>query len=81
VVRIEVRAAMDFTDLYDDEDDRDHLMEAHEALERAEDAVSDLVADDIYQHRRFDLCPTCYRKFVKNPVGCDATVELNFSQN
>jgi hypothetical protein len=81
VVRIEVRAAMDFSDLYDEEDDRDYLMEAHEALERAEDAVQGLVADDIYQNRRFDLCPGCYRKFMKNPVGTDVQVEFNFSQN
>jgi hypothetical protein len=82
VVRIEVRAAMDFSELYDDDDnDRDHLMEAHEALERAEDAISDLVADDIYQQRRFDLCPCCYRKFIKNPVGVETLVELNFSDN
>ena len=81
VVRIEVRAAMDFTDLFDEEDDRDYLMEAHEALERAEDAISDMVAEDVYQNRRFDLCPDCYRKFMRNPVGVDVPVEFNFSEN
>ena len=81
VVRIEVRAAMDFTELFDDDEDRDYLMEAHEALERAEDAIDDLVADDVYQDRRYDLCPGCYRKFMRNPVGVDTLVEFNFSDN
>ena len=81
VVRIEVRAAMDFTELHDDEDDRDYLMEAHESLERAEDAVHDLVADDVYQNRHFDLCPGCYRKFIRNPVGIAMPVAFNFSEN
>ena len=81
VVRIEVRAAMDFTELFDDDEDRDYLMEAHEALERAEDAIDDLVADDVYQDRRYDLCPSCYRKFMRNPVGVDMLVEFNFSDN
>lgn len=72
---------MDVGELFDDEDDRDYLMEAHEALERAEDAISDMVTDDVYQNRRFDLCPRCYRKFMKNPMGVDRPVELNFSEN
>ena len=81
VVRVEVRAAMDVSELFDEEDDRDYLMEAHEALERAEDAIGDMVTDDVYQNRRFDLCPHCYRKFMKNPMGVDRPVELNFSEN
>ncbi len=82
VVRVEVRAAMDFSDFLDDEDDRDFLMEAQEALDRAEDAIGDSVSDDIYQHHRYDLCPTCYRKFMKNPVGKEQPVEMNyFSKN
>ena len=82
MVRIEVRASIDCPEFYDDdEEDRDYLMEAHEALECAEDAVSEFVADDVYQQRRHDLCPACYQKFIRNPVGVDTPVELNFSQN
>ena len=80
VVRIEIRAALDFEDATDDEADRDHLMEIEEILECADDAGSDFVGDDVYQQKRFDLCPECYRKFTRNPVGRDS-VELNFSEN
>lgn len=81
VVNIEVQAAMDDVALGEDEADRDYLMEAHEALERAEDLVNGMVDEDIYAQRRFDLCATCYRKFVKNPVGSDLGIELNYFSN
>lgn len=80
VVRIEIRAALDFEDAIDDEAGRDHLMQIEEILDCAEDGSSDFVSDDVYQQKRFDLCPGCYRKFVRNPVGRDS-VELNFSEN
>jgi hypothetical protein len=80
-VRMEVRAALDFESCGEDEADHDHLMELHEILEASEDAESDLIDDDLYQQLRFDLCPACYRKFMRNPVGDKPTVELNFSEN
>ena len=81
IVRLEVRAAMDCGHEGDDEGDRDYLLELDEVLERAEDDSSDLVADDIYQQMRFDLCCECYRKFIKRPVGRETVANFNFSQN
>ena len=81
VVTMEVQAAMDPLDADEPDDDRDHLLEIQEILERLEDAESDAVGDDIYQKRRFDLCPDCYRKFIKNPVGGEIPAHLGFSQN
>ena len=81
VVRMEVRACLDLGPGVEDEADRDHLMELHEILECAEDAESDFVDDDIYQQQRFDLCPECYRKFMRNPMGKEPVVEFNFSNN
>ena len=63
------------------EDDRDHLLEIQEILERLDDSDSDLIGDDVYQKRRFDLCPECYRQFIKNPVGRETPAHLGFSQN
>jgi hypothetical protein len=81
VVRLEIEAVMD--PLYDDEpqDDRDHLLEIDEILERVEAAESDAVGDDIYQKRRYDLCPQCYRRFAANPLGREKKVALGFSHN
>ncbi len=63
------------------EDDRDHLLEVEEILERMEDSESNLVSDDLYQRRRYDLCAECYRRFIKDPLGHDARAQVGFSQN
>ncbi len=56
VVKLEVEAAMEPLEVDEFDDDRDHLMEVQEILERLEDSDSELVSDDLYQRRRFDLC-------------------------
>ena len=80
VVRIEISAAFDPV-ISDDEDDRDHLQEIQDILERLEDAQSDEVSDDVYQQLRFDLCPECRRRFAKNPLGHESAKILDFSEN
>ena len=60
--------------------ERDHLLEIHEIIERAEDAADELISEDVYRQQRFDLCSECYRRFLKNPFG-ESAVEFNFSEN
>jgi hypothetical protein len=81
VVNMEIQAAMDPLDVDEPDDDRDHLLEIQEILERLEDADNDLIGDDIHQKRRFDLCPDCYRKFIKDPIGRESPAHLGFSPN
>jgi hypothetical protein len=79
-VKIEVAAAFDpVTD--EEEGDRDHLQEIQDILEQLDDAESDQIGDDIYQHLRFDLCPECCKRFLKNPLGRENLSVLGFSSN
>ncbi len=80
VVKIETYAAFDPLAMEED-DDRDHLQEIQDILERLEDAESDEIGDDVYQQLRFDLCPDCRKKFLKNPLGRESAKALNFSEN
>jgi hypothetical protein len=80
VVKIEVYAAFDPL-VVDEEDDRDHLQEIQDLLERLEDGDSDRIDDDVYQRLRFDLCPKCRKKFGKNPLGRESAKILDFSEN
>jgi len=80
VVKIEISAAFDPV-CGDEDGDRDHLQEIQEIIERLEDADDDQIGDDVYQQLRFDLCPECRRKFLKNPLGREGTPILNFSEN
>jgi hypothetical protein len=81
VVRLEVQAVMDPLNDCESDDDRDHLMEIEEILERVDDEQCDSIGEEIYQKRRYDLCSECYRKFVQNPLGREAKASLGFSQN
>ena len=80
VVKIEVYAAVDPM-VIDEDDDRDHLQEIQEILERLDDAENDQVCDDVYQQLRLDLCPQCRKRFLKDPLGREHANMFNFSEN
>jgi len=80
VVKLEVYGAMGLCD--DDlDEDRDHLEELQDILERVEDAEDDCLGDDVYQQLRFDLCSHCRKKFVRNPLAGAAPQQFDFSKN
>ena len=80
VVKIEVYASLD---PMDDglNDDRDHLQEIQEIIERLEDAENEEIGDDVYQQIRLDLCSECRKNFLRRPFGRSATTQFNFSEN
>jgi hypothetical protein len=81
VVKMEVYAAFD-PDAKDElEDDRDHLLEIQEILQRCEDAADPQIGSDVYEQLRFDLCPECRKKFLKHPLGRELSKQLDFSKN
>lgn len=79
VMRMEVFAMAD-TDDADCEDDRDYLEEIEDMLNRGE-ADADALDTDIYEQTRFDLCDSCRREFLQNPLGRATAVQIGFSQN
>lgn len=81
VVKMEVYATMDPAADGDADDERDHLEEIQQILERLEDAADDALGEDVYQTLRYDLCPECRRKFLKNPLGREPMKQFDFSQN
>jgi hypothetical protein len=78
VVKLEVYAAFDRVEM---DDDADNLQEIHEILERMDEANSDQLGDDVYQQLRFDLCPDCRKKFLRNPLGRKLIEQFDFSPN
>ena len=84
VAKIEVYAAFDPMSADEDSDDREHLQEIQDILERLDsDAQLDdaQIGDDLYQELRFDLCPECRNRFMKNPLGRGAVRAFGFSEN
>ncbi len=62
------------------DEDRDHLVELEEILERMEERDSEDITDEFYQRRTFDLCETCYQKYARNPLALE-TSPIGYSQN
>jgi hypothetical protein len=81
VVKIEVYAAFDPAAVDNDDEDRDHLEEIQDILERMEDMPGDEIGDEVYQQLRFDLCPECRKKFIRSPLGRETTKAFGFSAN
>lgn len=81
VVRLEVEAKLGDNVFADQDDDRDHLLEIHDLLDRQEDTLESLEEDEVYARKRYDLCSTCYVEFLRNPMGREATKPVDFSQN
>ena len=82
VVKMEAFAATDPAQLTDDDLDTDHVEEMAQLLNEIEDGET--TAPEVLpttKKLRFDLCPMCYRKFVKDPLGREAAARLNFSEN
>ena len=67
VVRMEVYAAMD-DEAGHAAEEADHLEEIEDLLERMDDVDAEL-DDALYRQVRYDLCPDCRERFLRNPLG------------
>jgi len=81
VVRLEVEAKLGENVFSDQDEERDHLLEIHEILERRDEENDSLADDEVYDRKRFDLCTECYKAYLRNPIGRDVMKHVDFSQN
>ncbi len=79
VVNLEAYPAFDVDELEPADLDVDHLQQIAASLEDV--TTCDELDDGSTQQFRFDLCPTCYRKFLRDPLGREAMRRLKFSKN
>lgn len=80
VVRMEVFPAFDPEDISEADLDADHLQDVADEIHEMELTGSD-VDDCNSKSFRFDLCPRCHAKYLKDPLGREALRRLNFSEN
>jgi hypothetical protein len=82
VVKMEVFAAHDPAKITEADLDDDHMEAVSELLRDLEDnGGGPDVAEPVYRHFRYDLCPECHKKFVRDPLGRDAAQKFDFSEN
>ena len=80
VIKIEAETVLEPTATGELDDDRDHLLEIHEALEAAYQNDEDFDLEDTLR-QTYDLCSECFHKFIRDPLALDAAVHVGFSYN
>ena len=82
VVKIEAYPGFDPTEIREDDLDDDPMEAVSQILQRDEAALlSEDIAEPLHKGFRFDLCPSCHSKFLKDPLGKDAIRSFDFSKN
>lgn len=82
VVRMDVFPAVEVRDLTEADLDQDHLDAMAEMLDELEDAGPDALRPaPAARALEYDLCCSCHRKFVADPLGRDRARKPQFSKN
>lgn len=81
VVKIEAYAARDPAEITEADLDEDHMEAVSQLLRDLEEnqASPDLVEPT--KNFRYDLCPECHKKFVRDPLGKENAQKFDFSEN
>ena len=78
VVKVEVFPAHDPAELTDADLDIDNMEEVSQMLSEAEDSAPELTP--AFKQFRYDLCPDCHAKFLRDPLNKEAQ-KFHFSEN
>lgn len=82
VVKLEVYAAHDPSELTEADLDEDHMELVSQLLREEEEIATDPdSASPRYKKLRYDLCPNCHKKFVRDPLGREVAQKFHFSEN
>lgn len=81
IVKIEIVAAPDQEMLTEDDLTVDNLEAVSELLKAKENGDLELAEVPTKQQLRYDLCPQCRERFLKNPLRPEPVSHFDFSQN
>jgi hypothetical protein len=80
VVKLEVYASHDPSELTEADLDQDHIEAISELLQEIDELPHDPFPPAT-QQLRYDLCSCCRQRFLRDPLGKDASTKLYFSEN
>jgi hypothetical protein len=69
IAKIQVYAAYDPLQIRSDDLLRDHTAEIEKLVRQCEDLTEEELMRGVYVDFEFDLCSSCQRVYVKNPIG------------
>lgn len=68
IVKIETFAAAGSLEFTEEDMKRDHRADIERVIRDLATTTPDEIEDQVYRSFRFDLCPTCQRKYLKKPI-------------
>ncbi len=81
VVKMEAYAVHDPAEITEADLDEDHMEAVSQLLRDTEDNGLDSELDEAHKSFRYDLCPECHKKFLRDPLGKEAVQKFLFSKN
>ena len=81
VVKIEVFAARDPAELTEADLDEDHMEAVSQLIRQMEEGEPPEDLAPACQHLRYDLCPECRKRYLRDPLSKDAAQKFDFSEN
>jgi hypothetical protein len=82
VVKVEVFPALDPSKMTEADLDEDHMEAVSQLLRDLEDTPDEAgLTEPVTQHLRYDLCPDCRVKFLRDPLGKESAQKFDFSKN
>jgi hypothetical protein len=82
VVKIEAYAVHDPAEITEADLDDDHMEAVSQLLQEEEEQEGTVELAAPYMHFRYDLCPDCHQKFVRDPLAREMLAQkLDFSKN
>src|SRR5712692_5687300 len=79
VVKIAAYPGFDPSEITDGDLDDDHMEAVAEVLQRDEGPSSEDMEPQEFRGFRFDLCPECHGRFLKDPLGKELLRSFDFS--
>jgi hypothetical protein len=81
VVKIEVFAGHDPAEITEADLDEDHMEAVGELLRELEEEGEEAQVEPTSRHFRYDLCPGCRKRYLRDPLSKDSAQKFDFSEN
>src|SRR5262245_22420881 len=82
VVKVEVFAAHDPAKITEADLDDDHMEAVSQLLQELEDNPDEIeLVEPGCKQFRYDLCPECHQRLLRDPLGRDTAQKFHFSKN
>src|SRR6202035_5125073 len=81
VVKIEAFAAHDPAEITEADLEEDHMEAVSELLREMEETEEAAAVAPARSHFRYDLCPTCHQRYLRDPLSRESAQKFDFSEN